>query len=206
MRASTVTKASILDTLRVVASVLAPTIAKGVIKRRPSMERMAQRRNLDLKAVKLMQDLRRKYGSGPLLLRLPFRPQILLLDAVDVKQVLKATPLSFSAASTEKRSALTHFEPGNVLISDGARRQELRPVHEQALATNQRVHPLVEKFKRIIDEELEDFPEMSATKEVGWAEFSLRWFRIVRRITLGDAARDDSELTDLLDALRRRAN
>jgi hypothetical protein len=206
MRASKTAKASFIDTMRVVRSVLAPTIAKGVIKRRASMERMAERRDLDLKAVKLMQDLRRKYGSGPLFLRIPFRPQVLLLDADHVARVLEATPLPFSAASKEKRSALAHFEPGNVLISDVARREELRPIHEQALATAKRVHPFVERFKRIIDEELADFSGIDRTSEVGWADFSVRWFRIVRRITLGDVARDDNELTNLLDALRRRAN
>ena len=39
-----------------------------------------------------------------------------------------------------------------------------------------------------------------------WSDFSETWFRIVRRIVLGDGARDDDVLTTMLDDLRRRAN
>jgi hypothetical protein len=36
--------------------------------------------------------------------------------------------------------------------------------------------------------------------------FAAAWFRMVRRIVLGDRARDDEDLTSLLNSLRRRAN
>lgn len=87
-RAETVTTArvSLLETFRIIKAVMAPTIAKGVIKRRASMVALAQRRDLDAKAVRLMQRLRRTYGDGPLLLPLPFRPQLLLLEPRPHKQ------------------------------------------------------------------------------------------------------------------------
>jgi len=139
-RAEPVTaRASLLDTFRIIKTVIAPTIAKGVIKRRPSMEALAQRCGLDTKAVRLMQRLRKTYGRGPLLVPLPFRPQLLLLDPHHVAEALEGTPMPFTPASKEKRSALAHFEPGNVLISNASRRAELRPLHEHVLATNERV-------------------------------------------------------------------
>ena len=199
--------ASFLDALRVVMTVLAPTIAKGVIKRRASMEALVGRRDLDRKAVLLMQRLRRIYGDGPLYLALPFRPQVLLLNAEHVAEVLAQAPTPFSPATLEKRSALDHFEPGNVLISNPARRAELRPLHEHALATGERVHPLVERFRRIIVEEVgELLPVDGQNRPMRWSDFSETWFRIVRRIVLGDGARDDDVLTTMLDDLRRRAN
>ena len=42
--------------------------------------------------------------------------------------------------------------------------------------------------------------------ELIWDDFSRACWRIVRRTVLGDAARDDDEVTDLLAALRRDAN
>ncbi|MDR6821045.1 cytochrome P450 [Neorhizobium sp. 2083] len=199
--------ASVFDTLRVVRSVLAPTIAKGVIKRRPLMEATAEHGDLDAKAVQLMQRLRTKYGDGPLKLSIPFRPQVLLLDAAHVAQVLEGAPSPFSPATKEKRSALAHFEPGNVLISGPERREELRPVHENALATETRRHPFFERFQMIIDEEFDDLlSNFTADKQVKWKDFAEPWFRIVRRVVLGDRARDDAALTGLLDELRRRAN
>jgi hypothetical protein len=169
----TTARASLLNTFRIVRTVIVPTIAKGVIKRRPSMEALAQRRDLDAKAVRLMQGLRKKYGRGPLLPPLPFRPQLLFLDPVHVAETLEGTPVPFTPASKEKQSAVGHFEPGNVLISDPSRRAELRPLHEHALATNERVHPLVEHFDHIVREELQALLPLADTgiRYVSWGEF-----------------------------------
>lgn len=64
-----VESASVADTVRVVAQVLLPTVAGGVIKRRPAVMALTERRRLDHKAVRLMTTLRRRYGLAPL--RLP---------------------------------------------------------------------------------------------------------------------------------------
>ncbi|HSJ44187.1 MAG TPA: hypothetical protein VK923_05845 [Euzebyales bacterium] len=42
--------------------------------------------------------------------------------------------------------------------------------------------------------------------ELTWDSFIIVWWRAVRRGILGDAARDDHALTDLLTRLRRDAN
>lgn len=41
---------------------------------------------------------------------------------------------------------------------------------------------------------------------LSWHEFAPSWWRMVRRVVLGDGARDDEELTDLLARLRADAN
>ncbi len=133
--------ADLADLLSVMTRVVLPTFGKGVILRRPSMERLAERFALDSRAVKTMQALRRKHGSLPLRLPLPGRPIILLLDPADVAAVLAHTPDPFETNTWEKRAALGHFEPGNVLISDAPRRATLRPLHEAALATASRSIP-----------------------------------------------------------------
>jgi hypothetical protein len=50
----------------------------------------------------------------------------------------------------------------------------------------------------------EEFDTLHAT--FGWAEFRELWSRAVRRIVLGDAARDDTGISRLLDSLRADAN
>jgi hypothetical protein len=50
----------------------------------------------------------------------------------------------------------------------------------------------------------EELDSLAAT--LGWTEFREVWSRVVRRIVLGDKARDDTELTRLLDSLRSKAN
>jgi cytochrome P450 len=41
---------------------------------------------------------------------------------------------------------------------------------------------------------------------LGWDAFAVAWWRLVRRVVLGDAARDDDTITDLLARLRADAN
>lgn len=202
-------QASIYDSLRVFQTVIVPTLAKGVIKRRPWVEAIAQHLGLDTSAVQLLQELRKKYGPSPLLLWLPFRSQVVILDPKDASQVLFGTPVPFTSATKEKKSSLGHFEPNHILIAGPERRAQLRPLHENVLATKDRTHPLMERFQTVINEELDSLlPPTSTSPEttLDFPTFSEAWFRIVRRITLGDAARDDNDLTTTLDAIRLRGN
>jgi cytochrome P450 len=202
---TTLPKASILDTLAVATEVFIPTVAKGVIIRRPKVVAMAERLQLDSKAVRCLQRLRAKYGAGPLLLRLPRRHQVVVLSPEHVKRVLDDTPQPFATASTEKQAALGHFEPHGVLISTGAERAERRRINEQALETDCPRHRFTERFASIVREETSDLLEQSH-RALTWPAFTESWFRIVRRVTLGDGARDDTALTNMLARLRGDAN
>src|SRR4051812_12893853 len=64
-------RASLRETCAVLADVIAPTLAKGVIIRRPGMVALAARLDLDRRAIRRMQSLRDKYRVGPLLLPIP---------------------------------------------------------------------------------------------------------------------------------------
>jgi cytochrome P450 len=44
------------------------------------------------------------------------------------------------------------------------------------------------------------------TQSLDWPAFSRMWWRIIRRITLGDSARNDEQITTDLNALRARGN
>src|SRR5437588_12420328 len=104
--ASSLPKASILDSIAVATEVFIPTVAKGVILRRPRVVAMAERLQLDRTAVRCLQRLRRRYGDGPLLLRVPGRSQAVVLAPAHVRRVLDETPDPFATASSEKQAAL----------------------------------------------------------------------------------------------------
>ncbi|MBX4867274.1 cytochrome P450 [Rhizobium bangladeshense] len=204
-----VNRAGWIDTLRVITTVMAPTVAKGIIIRRPTMERLAQRQGFDTKAVQQMQRLKNKYGPAPLLLPIPFRPQLLILNPGDVATVLQSSPEPFAAATAEKHAALAHFEPKNVLISSAPQRAQLRPAHEHALATADRLHPYATQFKNIVEDEFSQVLTgigSGRPYELDWPAFSQTWFRVVRRVVLGERARNDVTLTETLNELRGRAN
>jgi hypothetical protein len=117
-------KAAVRETLGVTADVLTPTIAKGVIIHRPKVVAMAERFDLDRRAVRRMQRLRDAYGEGPLLLRVPGLSRALILSPEHVHRVLDGSPEPFATASSEKRAALAHFQPRGVLISHGPERAD----------------------------------------------------------------------------------
>src|SRR5690606_10583396 len=123
----------------------------------------------------------------------------------DVRAVLRGSPEPFAAATLEKRAALTHFEPDVVLASHGAERATRRKLNEETLETGCPMHSMAAHFARVADEEMAAVSARSLESgTLDWDTFFEGWYRIVRRIVLGDSARDDQELTDMLEALRYR--
>jgi hypothetical protein len=201
-------RASIGDAIGIIAGVFGPTLAKGVIIRRPWMVALAERFDLDTRAVRRMQRLDGHYGPGPLLIG-PIRSRYwaLALSPAHVRRALHWSPEPFATATAEKIAALSHFEPKMSLISQGAERADRRRFNEEALQTDQHVHGLGDAFMRVVDEEVTTL--MQAARRRGlltWSGFEQAWSRIVRRVAFGDQARDDRELTRLIERLRRYAN
>lgn len=167
-----VSRAGILDTIALLKDVVLPTLGKGPLIRRRKVVSYAERHGLDDKAVKRMQKLRRKYGPGPLVLPIPFRRQAVLLSANDARAVLEYSPVPFSAASLEKRSALSHFEPDVVLASHGEDRARRRKLNEQTLETGCQMHSLGESFAKVVSEEMDEVSDRALSAGVlDWDNF-----------------------------------
>ncbi len=167
-----------------------------------------ERLDADSKAVAEMQRLRQKYGPDPVLLNLAGRRFALLLDPADVHRVLDESPDPFTPASLEKRGALGHFQPEGVLVSDPKDRAQRRPFNEKVLKPGEQVHPQTgSHMAQIVSEEVDallghvDFEGM-----LDWPVYVRMWQRLVRRVVLGNSARDDEQVTDDLLTLRRWAN
>lgn len=199
-------RASIVDTLRVVGTVLLPVLARGVIVRRPSMVRLAERVDVDSGAVELLQELRHTYGGGPLRLRIPGRRMVVVLSPEHVQRVLAETPDPFTPATQEKRAALQHFQPHGVLISSAADRRVRRPFNESTLDTGNDVHRGAEAMIRVIHDEVDRLLDRTAVGTLAWDEWHLMWDRLIRRLVLGDSAADDEAITEDLVLLRATAN
>ncbi|GAA3384777.1 cytochrome P450 [Cryptosporangium minutisporangium] len=198
-----VSRASVLDTTRALVNPLAATVAIGVIQRRPWAVKLAARLDADRRGVRQLQRLRSRYGDGLLRLRVPFRPITLVLSPDDVRTVLEGAPEPFTPANQEKEAALERFEPGGVLISSPGERPGKRALNEAVLDTAEPVHRHADAMLAAI---VEEGRSTAVTGSLDWDRFSSSWWRMVRRIVLGDAARDDFETTDLLSRLRRDGN
>jgi cytochrome P450 len=194
-------RASALDTAGVLSDVVVPLVGRGVIIRRPRVVGLLERADADARAVRRMQRLRDRYGPGPVMLAIPGRNVAMVLAPEHVKQILDQSPEPFATANREKRAALSHFQPHGVLISHGESRTERRHFNEQVLDFHRPEHRFAEDLVAKVDDE---FGRLTGTLD--WDAFAIAWWRVVRRVVLGDAARDDDELTDLLARLRGDAN
>jgi len=199
---------TVTETVAVITEVVLPNLAKGVVKRRPRMVGLSERFNAEAKSVQLLGKLRRRYGKGPVLLKLPLRSHALILNPEDADRVLENSPEPFATATWEKKQALSHFQPRQALVSHGLDRAERRQFNEDILEPDRTCHHLAERFVQVIAEEADDI--LRQAKDNGhtldWEVFARGWFNAVRRIVLGDSAREDEELTHMLDSLRRNAN
>ncbi|MEV6907830.1 cytochrome P450 [Amycolatopsis sp. NPDC051071] len=195
--------ASIKDTLRIAARILAPTVLTGVIKRRPQIMALAQKLQTDRSAVRLHGELRHRYGDRPLHLRIPGRSVNLALSPEAVGTALAGTPSPFSPATREKKAALGKFQPHGVLISEGPERTARRELNESVLEPGRAVHELAEPWARAVAAQA---GEMLETGTLDWDTFNIGWWRIVRQVTLGGDTAEDRELTDLLTPLRQAGN
>lgn len=204
---STVPTASLLDTVRAFTGVVLPVAMRGAIVRRPRVTGLAQRMDADRRAVRQMQRLRARYGPGPVQLRVPVRRLTFVLEPQQVHRVLHESPDPFAIATREKRAALAHFQPEGVLISSPTERAHRKPFNDAVLDAGHPLHRLAEPMSRAVREEGELLlQEVDRTGSLTWDDFSVAWWRAVRRVVLGDGARDDHELTDLLRQLRQDAN
>ncbi len=191
------------ETLRVAVEVALPTLAGGVIKRRPAAMAVAGKLQFDRAGVRLLRRLRDRHYGRPLKLRVPGRSVELALSGADVKRLLAGTPTPFSPSTVEKRAALGHFQPHGVLISDAADRPGRRRFTEAALEPGRPLHELATPFAHAIAEEAAFLPRAGS---LDWDTFNVAWWRLVRRVVLGSGARDDTTLTDQLERLRLDAN
>ncbi len=184
-----------------------PLVARGVIVRRPRVVGLLDRIDADRRAVRRLQRLRARYGEGPLRLAAPGREIALVLAPRHVLRVLDGAPEPFAPASMEKRAALSHFEPHGVLVSSGPERADRRRFNEEALDTGRPVHRLGPEIAARVAEEAGSMLEQARRAgALSWDVFAGSFWRIVRRVVLGDSAREDHVITDLLASLRADAN
>jgi cytochrome P450 len=197
-------QASTVDNLRVALRVLLPMFAEGAVIRRRPMTALAERLGWEQGILDVLTDLRRRYGDGPLLIRLAGRRAALVLTREDVGRVLADSPEPFAAASREKRAALRQFQPYGVLLSTGDLRHHRRVFNARVLDLGEAMHRLAGSITGIVEE----VADMLASSQgiLDWTRFARTHGRIARRIVLGDRARDDVGLSHQLDRLRRRAN
>ena len=194
--------ASLIENARLNALVIVPNAVKGLFKPRATALRATTTAGVDGRALGFLRGLSRRHAPGPVWVRVVRDRALLVLSRDDVRRVLDGSPDPFASDPETKRKGMTAFQPDALTISRGGAWQNRRRFTEAVLDSG-RPHRHADRFVAVAREEAE--PLLDAD-EIGWDDWQRTFRRIARRVILGDSAREDDALTDLLGELMSEAN
>ena len=196
-------RASFLENARFTLTYLLPSMLRGIAIPMPFWTEVATRFDTGL-GVATVERLTERYAGRPVMLGGVGGQTLLVLAAGDVRRVLESPVAVYGMNVAEKRRLFALFAPDALNGSPPDLRAERRPFNEAVLDYGHEPHRFAERFLRVVHEEVE---AMLADAGVLDYERSLAAFRrISRRCALGDAAADDTELSEEHSRLRADAD
>jgi cytochrome P450 len=194
-------KASLAESARFVRAGLLPSLARGLFAPRRSAMKMLTALNADKKAVDALRSIRQKHGGeGAQILG----GRIVTLWGRDaIREVLDHSADVYASDGGAKGKGMSHFQPDALTISRGEAWRDRRAFNESVLATSDRLHPLAERFLAVVADEVD---RMRVGSSLEWDSWESLFDHITLRVIFGDGARDDQELTQLLERLMGEAN
>ena len=198
--------ASLAQSIRFTLAAMVPNLVQGLFRRRAKAVRAATRLNVDGRAIAAIGSIRRAHGPGPVWVKAGGERMLLLTRTDDIRRALEGSPEPFAPDPDAKRRGMSHFQPDALTISRGEAWRNRRRFAEAVLDTSSPRHRLAERITSVADEEVGSMLEELGTQELTWDPWQRCGWRITRRLVLGDAARDDEQLTGLLAKLMDEAN
>jgi cytochrome P450 len=198
--------ASFIQSVRFTLGAMVPNLVQGLFRRRAKAVRAATKLNVDRRAIGAIGSIRRDHGPGPVWVKAGGDRILLLTKTDDVRRALEESPEPFAPDPDAKRRGMSHFQPDALTISRGELWRNRRRFAESVLDTSSPQHRLGDRFAAVASEEVGAMLGDLSGPELGWDPFQRCGWRITRRVVLGDAARDDEQLTDLLAAMMDEAN
>jgi len=196
-------RASVGESLRFTLTYLLPSLLKGIAIPMPFWTELATRFDQG-RGVATVERLTQRYGGRPVILKSVGGQTLLVLSADDVRRVLESPVAVYGMNAAEKRRLFALFAPDALNGSPPDVRPERRPFNEAVLNYGHEPHVFAERFLRVVHEEVGAMLADGGTLDY---ERSLAAFRrISRRCALGDAAADDTELSEEHSRLRGDAD
>jgi cytochrome P450 len=197
-------RASLLENAGFTLTYAFPSLLRGALIPQPFWTELAVRLNTGKWAVATVERLSGRHGGRSVLLHGVLGDTLLILTTEDVRRVLESPVELFSVDAREKQRALEPFAPDALNASPPSLRGQRRPFNEAVLDYGHEPHRFAERFLAIVGEEI---TTLIAAGGVLDYDRSLAGFRrISRRCVLGDAAADDTELSEEHSRLREDGN
>ena len=201
MSDSRLPSASLADSVRFVAGALIPSVSRGLFSPRRGVLKVLTRTNADARVGALMTSLRSKYGGSGL--RLLGGRIVTLWGPDEIREVLDRSAVEYDSGGGAKGKGMSHFQPDALTLSSGDEWRDRRVFNEHVLATGDRLHP---DAARIVGVCLDEVDKLGRPKSLEWEHWEQLFDHITLRVIFGDGAREDQELTELLEKLMSQAN
>ena len=192
-------RASLLENVRFTLTNLLPSVLRGLAIPLPFWAEVATRFDTG-RGVATVERLTKRYAGRPVMLRSVGGQTLLVLAADDVRRVLESPVSVYGMNAGEKQRLFSPFAPDALNGSPPDLHAQRRPFNEAVLDYGHEPHRFAERFLRVVHEEV---AAMLTGAGVLDYERSLASFRrIARRCALGDAAADDTALSEEHGRLR----
>ena len=193
--------ASVPESVRILLVGVLPSVARGLFSPRRRAMRWLTALNTDRRAVEALSAIRAKHpGQGVRLLG----GRIVVNWGDDaLREVLDRSADLYGSDAGAKAKGMSHFQPNALTLSRGEEWRDRRTFNEHVLATSERVHPSGERFLAVVSDEV---GRLQLDGALEWDDFEQLFDHITLRVIFGDGARDDQELTHLLEKLMGEAN
>ena len=197
-------RANAIEGIRFTAQVGVPNVVQGLFRKREAVVTAVGKVPADYLAYRLVEGLTRKYGPDPFWVRVGTDDTLLLTHPDDLKVVLGGSPSPFAPDPDAKRKGMSAFQPTALSISRGDLWANRRAFAEAVLETGSPVHSLAQRFAALASEEADAL--LATGEELRFAALNLAFQRLTRRVVFGDAAADDTALTEQLAELMAAGN
>ena len=192
-------RASLLENVRFTLTNLLPSVLRGLAIPLPFWAEVATRFDTG-RGVATVERLTKRYAGRPVMLRSVGGQTLLVLASDDVRRVLESPVSVYGMNAGEKQRLFSPFAPDALNGSPPDLHAQRRPFNEAVLDYGHEPHRFAERFLRVVHEEV---AAMLTGAGVLDYERSLASFRrIARRCALGDAAADDTALSEEHGRLR----
>ncbi|MDX6587704.1 MAG: hypothetical protein QOI31_2177 [Solirubrobacterales bacterium] len=193
-------RASVVENVRFNATGVVPNAVQGIFRRRRQLVRAAGIVDTDGHLIGLMEGMNRSYGGLPVWVKVVRDDALLMFDPADIARALSESPEPLAADPEAKRKGMAHFQPDALTISRGDDWRSRRRFAESVLG-----QAPVERVRAVAREEAEAlFDEIDG--ELTYEPYNATIERIARRVVLGDAAADNTDLSDTLAGMQASAN
>ena len=194
-------EASLVESVRVLRTGILPSLIRGLFAPRPGAMKLLTRLDTDRRAVEAVGKIRRKHGGEGA--RLLGGRIVVVWGREAIREVLDQSADVYASDAGAKAKGMAHFQPEALTLSRGDDWRDRRDFNESVLATSERVHPFGQRFVTLAEQEADG---LGLSDRLEWTDWERLFDRIMLRVVFGDRAREDQELSGLLEKLLFEAN